>query len=73
VKTQISPEGLPGNVLINQVRRHVPYWVIAVATVAVMFFTYMGYSYVSGKTAAASVASVLNDKDIILKLPQDNY
>jgi type VI secretion system protein ImpK len=73
VKTRISPEGLPGNVLINQVRRQVPYWVIAVVAIAAMFFTYMGYSYVSGKAAASSVAAVANDKDIILKLPQDAF
>jgi type VI secretion system protein ImpK len=72
-KTQISPDGLPGNVLINHVRRHVPYWVIAVVTVAAIFFTYMGYSLVSGNVAESSVASVLKDREVILKLPADAY
>lgn len=71
VKTQISPEGLPTNAFINQVRRHVPYWVIAVVTLAAVFFTYMGYSFVSGNVARASIATVLKSKDIILKLPTD--
>ncbi len=73
LKTQISPEGLPGNVLINQVRRHVPYWVIAVVSLAAVFFTYMGYSFVSGNMAESSVATVLNNKDIILKISKDQY
>jgi type VI secretion system protein ImpK len=73
VKTQVSPEGLPGNILINQVRRHVPYWVIAVVTIATAFFTYMGYSVVSGNVAESSIASVLKDREVILKLPADAY
>jgi type VI secretion system protein ImpK len=73
VKTQVSPEGLPGNVLINKVRRHVPYWVIAVVTIATVFFTYMGYAYVSGRAADSSVATVLKNRDIILKLPEDTF
>jgi type VI secretion system protein ImpK len=72
-KTQISPEGLPGNVFINQVRRHVPYWVIAVVTIAAVFFTYISYSVVSGNVAESSVATVLKNKDLILKLPEDVY
>lgn len=73
VKNQLSPEGLPGKVLINQVRRHVPYWVIAVVTLAAVFFTYMGYSVVSGNIAKSSIATVLNNKDIVLKLQEDIY
>jgi type VI secretion system protein ImpK len=72
-KTQVSPEGLPGNVLINQVRRHVPYWVIAVVTIAAVFFTYMGYSLVSGNIADSNVATVVKNRDIILKLPEGSY
>jgi type VI secretion system protein ImpK len=72
VKPQVSPEGLPGNALLNKVRRHTPYWVIAVVTVAAVFFTYMGYAYVSGKAANDSVTTLLDNKDIILKLPKDD-
>ncbi|ABA90045.1 type VI secretion system inner membrane protein TssL [Syntrophotalea carbinolica DSM 2380] len=73
VNSKISPEGLPGHVLINQVRRHVPYWVIAVVTIATVFFTYMGYAFVSSHVAEASVAKVTKDKDSILKLPEAPY
>jgi type VI secretion system protein ImpK len=73
MKTQVSPEGLPGNVLINQVRRNVPYWVIAVVTIATVFFTYMGYSLVSGSAAKSSVATILKNRDSILKLPDGAY
>jgi type VI secretion system protein ImpK len=73
MKTQISPDGRPGNVLISQVRRHVPYWVIAVVTIAAVFFTYMGYSLVSGNVAKASVTSVQKNRDMILKLPEGSY
>jgi type VI secretion system protein ImpK len=73
MKTQISPDGRPGNVLISQVRRHVPYWVIAVVTIAAVFFTYMGYSLVSGNVAKSSVTSVQKNRDMILKLPEGSY
>jgi type VI secretion system protein ImpK len=73
VKTQVAPEGLPGNVLINQVRRHVPYWVIAVVAIATVFFTYLGYSFVSDNVAESSVATVLKNKDIIVKIPGNAY
>lgn len=71
VKTQLSPEGLPGNVFINQVRRHVPYWVIAVVTLSAVFFTYMGYSIVSSNVAESSIATIQKNKDIILKFQED--
>ncbi len=73
VKSQIAPEGLPGNVLINQVRRNVPYWVITVVTIAAVFFTFMGYSLVSGNAAKASVAKILKSRDSILKLSDGAY
>jgi len=73
VKTQVSPEGLPGNVLINQVRRNVPYWVIAVVTIATVFFTFLGFSLVSGNAATSSVATILKNRDSILKLQDGAY
>ena len=73
IDSQLSPGGLPGHTLINQVRRQVPYWVIAVVTVATLFFTYLGYSLVSGNIAEASIAAILTNQKSILKLPQDAY
>lgn len=71
-KKQICSEGLPGHVLLSRVRRHTPYWVIAVVTVAAVFFTYMGYAYVSGKAATASVTTLLENKETLLKLDRDD-
>ncbi len=54
----LSVSGLPTHALINQVRRQVPYWVIAVVTVATVFFTYIGYSIFSADLAEASIEKI---------------
>jgi type VI secretion system protein ImpK len=64
---QIADEGLPTHALINQMRRQVPYWVIAVITVATVFFTYIGYSVVSNNLAEASVSTITKQQERILK------
>jgi type VI secretion system protein ImpK len=58
---------------MNQVRRNLPYWVISVVTVAAVFFTFVGYSLISGNIADSSIASIQKNKDIILKLQEDAY
>ncbi len=73
VKTKISPGGLPEHALMNQVRRNLPYWVIAVVTVAAVFFTFVGYSLISGNIADSSIASIQRNKDVIMKLQEDAY
>jgi type VI secretion system protein ImpK len=73
IKVQLSPGGLPEHILMNHARRHLPYWVISVVTVAAVFFTFVGYSYVSGNIADSSIASIQRNKDIILKLQEDAY
>jgi type VI secretion system protein ImpK len=73
IKIQLSPGGLPEHILMSHARRHLPYWVISVVTVAAVFFTFVGYSYVSGNIADSSIASIQRNKDIILKLQEDAY
>ncbi len=49
-----------------RMRREVPYWVIGVVTVSVIFFTYLGYSMTVTKLADRSVAAIHAGKDAIL-------
>lgn len=67
VEHRLAAAGLPSHALINQVRRQVPYWVIAVITVAAVFFTYIGYSIVSNNVAEASISTINNYQKNILK------
>ncbi len=41
---RLSPTGLPREGVLARARREIPYWVIATVTLAVSFFTYLGYS-----------------------------
>lgn len=61
----LASNGLPTHALINQVRRQVPYWVIAVVTVATVFFTYIGYSIASGNLAEASIDTIEKSQVLI--------
>jgi len=70
---RLSPHGLPQHALLNHVRRHVPYWVIAVVTVAVVFFSYVGYSVTIDRQARDSVASIRADEAKLLKLPAKTF
>ena len=63
----LASSGRPTHALINQVRRQVPYWVIAAVTIAVVFFTYIGYAVVSSNVAEASVATIDNARELMLK------
>ncbi len=63
----LANSGRPTHALINQVRRQVPYWVIAVVTIAVVFFTYIGYAVFSSKLAEASISKVDTAREVILK------
>ena len=62
----LALSGTPTHALINQVRRQVPYWVIAVTTIAVVFFTYIGYTVFSSNLANESVTQIATVEDIIL-------
>ncbi len=66
VDPRLSPEGAPAVALMARMRREVPYWVIGVVTVSVIFFTYLGYSMTVTKLADRSVAAIHAGKDAIL-------
>ena len=55
---RLSPQGVPRGGLLGQVRREVPCWVVGVVTLALIFFTYSGYSYTVGRMSARSVAFI---------------
>lgn len=63
---KLSPQGVPAVPLISRVGREVPYWVITVVTVAIIFFTHLGYSMALTKLADRSVASIDSRKEAIL-------
>ncbi|MDO3379315.1 type IVB secretion system protein IcmH/DotU [Geoalkalibacter halelectricus] len=52
---RLAPQGVPREGLFTRVRREVPYWVVAVVTVAVIFFGYLGYAYTINRMAGHSV------------------
>ncbi len=62
----LSPDGVPTVPLMSRVGREVPYWVITVVTVAIIFFTHLGYSMALTKLADRSVASIDSRRDAIL-------
>ncbi len=66
IDPRLSPAAAPTVPLMARVRREVPYWVITVVTVAIIFFTYLGYSMAVTKLADSSVASINAEKDAIL-------
>ncbi len=63
---RLSPAGAPAVPLMARVRREVPYWVITVVTVSIIFFTYLGYSMTVTKLVDSSVAAIDAGKDAIL-------
>lgn len=66
IDPRLSPSGAPEEPLLSRVRREVPYWVISVVTVAIIFFTFLGYSMTVTKLADSSVVSIDASKDAIL-------
>ncbi len=66
VDPKLSPGGAPAVPLMARVRREIPYWVITVVTVSIIFFTYLGYSMAVTKLADRSVTSIHAGRDAIL-------
>ncbi len=58
VDPKLAPEGEPKTGIIARVSRHVPYWVIGVVTIGLMFFSYAGYSVILSKQVDASLQSL---------------
>ena len=55
----LSPTGLPESGFISHMRREVPNWAISVFTVAIIFFTYMGYSMIIENQSENGVRDIL--------------
>ncbi|MFV2059350.1 MAG: type IVB secretion system protein IcmH/DotU [Gammaproteobacteria bacterium] len=59
----LSPTGLPESGFISHMRREVPNWAISVFTVAIIFFTYMGYSMIIENQSENGVKDILAYQD----------
>jgi type VI secretion system protein ImpK len=59
----LSPTGLPESGFISHMRREVPNWAISVFTVAIIFFTYMGYSMIIENQSENGVKDILALQD----------
>ncbi|MFV1984894.1 MAG: DotU family type IV/VI secretion system protein, partial [Thiohalomonadales bacterium] len=59
----LSPTGLPESGFISHMRREVSNWVISVFTVAIVFFTYMGYSMIIENQSEHGVKNILALQD----------
>lgn len=46
IDPKLSPDGVPKSGIIARVSRNVPYWVMAVVTIGLLFFSYAGYSVI---------------------------
>ncbi len=55
---RLSPRGLPRETAFTRARNEIPYWVIGTVTAAAVFFTYVGYSYVTDRMTEESVAAI---------------
>ena len=55
---RLSPYGVPSEGIIAQMRREIPYWVIATVTVAAVFFTYLGYAVVTENYAKSTTEKI---------------
>lgn len=71
VDPRLAPDGAPREGLLTRVRREVPYWVITVATVAVIFFGYLGYAYTIDRLSRAGLLAIQNDLELLRQLSDD--
>ncbi|SDL99820.1 type VI secretion system protein ImpK [Geoalkalibacter ferrihydriticus] len=68
---RLAPQGVPREGLFTRVRREVPYWVVTVVTVAVIFFGYVGYAYTINRMAAHSVVQMEAEGRTVQQLALD--
>lgn len=55
---RLAPQGVSREGILSRVRREVPYWVIGVVTVSILFFGYIGYAYTIHRMAAHSLVQM---------------
>lgn len=58
VDPRLAPEGKPKTGIIARVSRHIPFWVIGVVTIGLVFFSYAGYSVLLSKQVDASLQKI---------------
>lgn len=58
VDPKLAPDGVPKTGIIARVTRHVPYWVIGVVTIGLVFFSYTGYSVILSRQVATTLQSL---------------
>jgi len=58
--SRLSPNGLPKEGMLARARREIPYWVIGTVTLAVFFFTYLGYSIAIQNFTESNVATIVD-------------
>lgn len=68
----LSLTGVPKAGILNRVRREVPYWVIGVVCVSIIFFTYIGYAVVVNNSMSTSVTTITDSNQYILKFIENN-
>ena len=70
VDPKLAPDGTPKTGIIARVSRNIPYWVIGVVTVGILFFSYAGYSVLLAEMVGESVASLESEYASISKPPR---
>ncbi len=55
VDPKLAPDGEPKTSIIARVSRHVPYWVIGVVAIGLVFFSYAGYTVLLAKQVDSTV------------------
>lgn len=67
VDPRLAPQAVPKSGFVARVRREIPPWVVGVATVAIIFFTYLGYALVVDRNMKGSIADIRGSRDAILR------
>jgi type VI secretion system protein ImpK len=70
VDPKLAPHGVPKTGIIARVSRHVPYWVVAVVTLGLVFFSYTGYSVVLAEQVGATLSRLQNELAVLSNRPQ---
>lgn len=66
---RLAPNGAAREHLFTRVGRQVPYWVIASVTVAIIFFSYTGYTAVSMKSARDAADQIAQFRETLMQSP----
>ena len=62
---ELSVHGKPRNAILDRVERNVPYWVVGAATIAILFFGYVGFDIALGAQARDAYRQVDRSRERI--------